>query len=112
MADINKYGAPTVNTIGTVGQRYLDLATGTRYICSDVKDIWEKVTSKTHPHDFVSITKEKFRREYIWEAVGGGGSVTEDEQIEMLIKTDLLPAVTTASGAILTDNNGNVILRY
>ena len=34
------------------------------------------------------------------------------EQIEMLIEADMLPAVYDASGAILTDENGNVILRY
>lgn len=37
---------------------------------------------------------------------------SDDDEIEMLIEADLLPAVTTASGAILTDENGNVILRY
>lgn len=34
------------------------------------------------------------------------------EQLEMLIEADLLPAVHDASGAILTDENGNIILRY
>ena len=34
------------------------------------------------------------------------------EQIEMLIEADMLPAVHDASGAILTDENGNIILRY
>lgn len=38
--------------------------------------------------------------------------MTDEETIEMLIEADLLPAVTTTSGAILTDNNGNVVLRY
>lgn len=37
---------------------------------------------------------------------------SNDEEIEMLIDADLLPAVTTASGAILTDGSGNIILRY
>lgn len=34
------------------------------------------------------------------------------EQLSMLIKTDLLPAVHDTSEAILTDENGNIILRY
>lgn len=34
------------------------------------------------------------------------------EQIAMLVDADLLPAVHDASGAILTDDHGNVILRY
>lgn len=37
---------------------------------------------------------------------------TDEETIEMLIEADLLPAVSTPSGAVLTDENGNVILRY
>lgn len=38
--------------------------------------------------------------------------ITSDDQTEMLIEADLLPAVTTTSGAILTDSNGNIILKY
>lgn len=34
------------------------------------------------------------------------------EQLEMLIEADMLPAVHDADGKILTDENGNVILRY
>lgn len=34
------------------------------------------------------------------------------EQIEMLIEADLLPAVYDADGKILTDENGNIVLRY
>lgn len=35
----------------------------------------------------------------------------DTEQLSMLIEADLLPAVHDASGAILTDENGNIILR-
>jgi hypothetical protein len=39
--------------------------------------------------------------------------ITDDrEQVSILIDADLLPAVHGASGAILTDENGNVVLRY
>lgn len=34
------------------------------------------------------------------------------EVLTALIETDMLPAVHDASGAILTDNSGNIILRY
>lgn len=34
------------------------------------------------------------------------------EQIEMLIVADLLPAIHNADGKILTDENGNILLRY
>ena len=46
------------------------------------------------------------------EKVIDGFPKSNDEEIEMLIDADLLPAVTTASGAILTDGSGNIILRY
>jgi hypothetical protein len=86
MANINKYGAPTKKTIGVVGQKYLDLATGTRYICTDVNEIYEKETVDAHPHSFVAITKENFRREYIWEAVGtpSGGSGGGDCDLQIM----------------------------
>lgn len=40
------------------------------------------------------------------------GNVDQMEQLQMLIESDMLPAVHDANGVILTDENGNVILRY
>lgn len=34
------------------------------------------------------------------------------EQLAMLIEADMLPAIYDSNGAILTDENGNIILRY
>lgn len=34
------------------------------------------------------------------------------EQINMLIEADMLPAIHAVNGAILTDEKGNIILRY
>lgn len=34
------------------------------------------------------------------------------EQLEMLIEADMLPAIHDVDGKILTDENGNIILRY
>lgn len=63
--------------------------------------------------------KQRYATEdYVNEEVGklneaiAGLPKSDDEEIEMLIAADLLPATTDASGAILTDENGNVILRY
>ena len=36
----------------------------------------------------------------------------DTEQLEMLAEADMLPAVHDTNGAILTDENGNIILRY
>ncbi len=44
--------------------------------------------------------------------VGSGGNVDQESQIAMLIEVDMLPAVYDTNGAILTDENGNIILRY
>lgn len=49
---------------------------------------------------------------YVADLSSGGAFGEADEQISMLIEADMLPAVHDASGAILTDENGNVILRY
>lgn len=46
------------------------------------------------------------------EPGAGGGGVTDDTALAALIETDMLPAVTDSSGAILTDSSGNIPLRY
>lgn len=38
--------------------------------------------------------------------------VTDKETIAALIDADMLPAVQDSSGAILTDADGNIVLRY
>lgn len=43
---------------------------------------------------------------------GSGGGISDAEALELLIELDLLPAVTNSVGAILTDSNANIILRY
>lgn len=37
---------------------------------------------------------------------------TDAETLNLLIEEDMLPAVRNADGAILTDQNGNIVLRY
>lgn len=58
--------------------------------------------------------KETGKWEYADSAFdnSGGGMPNELEQMELLIETDMLPAIHDTDGAILTDENGNVILRY
>lgn len=41
-----------------------------------------------------------------------GGNIDDLKQLQTLIETDMLPAVHDVNGVILTDENGNVILRY
>lgn len=45
------------------------------------------------------------------EGLGGGG-ISDNDILAALVETDSLPAITTTAGAILTDTNGNIILRY
>ena len=52
-----------------------------------------------------------------WEALEDRVKAIEEnhsdaEQLAMLIEADMLPAVHDSNGAILTDENGNIILRY
>lgn len=43
---------------------------------------------------------------------GSGADFSDEAAVDALIEVDMLPTITTASGAILTDINGTVILRY
>lgn len=62
----------------------------------------------------LSIAGKAADAKAVGDAIGklSSGNVDQVEQIEMLIEADMLPAVYNESGAILTDENGNVILRY
>lgn len=44
--------------------------------------------------------------------VPGSVTLSEDETISLLIEEDILPAIYNADGTILTDQNGNIVLRY
>ena len=39
-------------------------------------------------------------------------ALSDAEALDLLIEEDMLPAVRNADGAILTDQNGNIVLRY
>lgn len=72
-----------------------------------------KVISRPKPSDYVYTETEVKSWTDLEERVsaleeGGGGENT----LSLLIETDMLPAVRDANGAILTDESGNVILRY
>lgn len=41
-----------------------------------------------------------------------GSTISDLDQLALLVETDMLPAVHNESGAILTDSAGNVVLRY
>ena len=40
------------------------------------------------------------------------GGINGAETLNLLIEEDMLTAVRNADGAILTDQNGNIVLRY
>lgn len=44
--------------------------------------------------------------------VPGSVTLSDAETLNLLIEEDMLPAVRNADGAILTDQNGNIVLRY
>ena len=55
----------------------------------------------------------------IWDTDSGAyvesdlpAGATDAETLNLLIEEDMLPAVYTADGAILTDQNWNIVLRY
>lgn len=54
----------------------------------------------------------KGKEEFLKQVNAGAGMPDEKEQLELLIEADMLPAVTDSNGAILTDENGSIILRY
>ena len=43
---------------------------------------------------------------------GGSGIQSDTETLNLLIEEDMVPAVHTTEDEILTDQNGNIVLRY
>lgn len=74
-------------------------------LSNKVTTINENSTNKQYPS-----AKAVF--DFVNENGGGGGGVSDTAALAALIETDMLPAVTTLSGAILTDASGNIPLRY
>jgi len=72
------------------------------------------VLARAKPADYV-YTPEEIKT---WEELAQRVAALEKNgpdaaaQITMLVEADMLPAVHDASGAILTDENGKIILRY
>lgn len=62
--------------------------------------------------NFLGASREEIR-EIVEEYVGEGIDIdvaTDDEIIDMLIKEDMLPTVADTDGAILSDEDGNILL--
>lgn len=71
---ITNHGAPTTETVGYVGQRYIDLDSCAIYECKAINTIATVNDDSSHPHNFVTIAYiEKRTNEYIWEKIGGAG---------------------------------------
>ena len=47
---------------------------------------------------------------YAAGSMGSVGTATDDEIIDMMLEEDMLPAVADADGAILADENGDILL--
>ena len=82
----------------------------------------KKVVDKTNQLQEQILDYENLRKELAMtvKTVNGNapdedGNVevySEEAQLEVLIETDMLPAVHNTEGAILTDENGQIVLRY
>lgn len=76
---IIKKSSPTIETIGYIGQRYVDVNTGDVYECVDINTVESIDDGPVHPHNFVDVTRSgKLNNEYVWEKIvsgsGAGGS--------------------------------------
>ena len=75
MITIKKPGAPTVDTIGQVGQHYINLANGDEYECVKIDDkrVYEKNDVKANSF-FSQKVLAGADCEYIWNLVKAGGA--------------------------------------
>lgn len=75
------------------------------------------VRDRERPDDYVYTEDDVKTWEMLEERIkaleeSGGGGSSDMDTIAALIETDMLPAIHDKNGKILTNENGNVILRY
>lgn len=69
---IVKKGAPTIETVGYIGQRYVDIDTCDIYECMAIDTVESVVDGPTYPNGFVSVSHADVPDNvYIWEKIRG-----------------------------------------
>lgn len=80
------------------------------YVDEKLSDVMSKIPSTE------GLASEEYVDDKVAEALSdiptGGGSLNDIDQLSALIETDMLPAVYNSDGKILTDEKGQIILRY
>ena len=76
-----------------------------------------KVLEREKPDDYLYEESEIWSWEYLDKRITELEKTISEEAVDtrafnLLIEEDMLPAVYTTNGAILTDQNGNIVLRY
>lgn len=76
-----------------------------------------KVLEREKPDDYLYEESEIWSWEYLDKRITELEKTISEEAINtkalnLLIEEDMLPAVRNADGSILTDQNGNIVLRY
>lgn len=76
---ITGHGAPTLNTVATIGQRYVDLDTCSIYECKAINSNKIDVNSPSKINTFVGMEYTSGHDiTYVWEQVGGAGGAKPD----------------------------------
>ena len=76
-----------------------------------------KVLEREKPDDYLYEESEIWSWEYLDKRITELEKTISEEAINtkafnLLIEEDMLPAVRNADGSILTDQNGNIVIRY
>ena len=76
-----------------------------------------KVLKREKPDDYLYEESEIWSWEYLDKRITELEKTISEEAINtkafnLLIEEDMLPAVRNADGSILTDQNGNIVIRY
>lgn len=110
MSKLAGYPIPTDKTVGAIGDIYTSIAMGADYECIAIHEI--KTDTIHRYYVWVRIVHGSDNSGGENDGASGGALPNDAEQLAMLIDADMLPAVHDASGAILTDEKGNIVLRY
>lgn len=78
----------------------------------DGERIGNKIMAITENSTHIQYPSAKAVYDFVTENSAGGGELSDNAAVAILVETDMLPAVTDGNGAILTVSGQNVLLRF
>lgn len=107
---ITKNGAPTVETVGYVGQRYVDIDTCDVYECKAIETIESVNNDPSYPNGFVCVSYADVPDNvYVWEKIKSVGGANESPVFHVEVDWDNDVTITPVAEIEEAFNSGKIV---